>query len=256
MRPRHTYILMVAVVILPLLSFANRAMAQQEPVVGLQPVEQTVADGGPLSTSLRWVEYGLREPYGFKQLYQLPIGEQNYVRRNAGLWAVFPRSLYITTRNGVSPSIPAGTVYYIGGPGEVIPRIVDNQEPYVQIGKIAPDRVEQSRIEAVLVDSRVPASSIESPGNIGVNARLFLEAGAHPPYESMPDAYDSSGPVDLATEDHQFHVRRQWEQATGTLSFIHDEAYRRECLRAAMSSGRMNDRIQSPRSTDDGGRPE
>ena len=148
---------MVAAAILPLLSFTNRAMAQQEPVVGLQPVEQTVADGGPLSTSLRWVEYGLREPYGFRQLYQLPIGEQNYVRRNAGLWAVFPRSLYITTRKGVSSSIPAGTVYYIGGPDEVIPRIKDNQEPYVEVGRMAADLVEESGIEAVLVDSRQDA---------------------------------------------------------------------------------------------------
>lgn len=231
---------MVTAALFALLWMAAPAVAQQEPVVGLQPVEQTVADRGPLSTSLRWVQYGLREPYGFQQLYQLPIGEQNYVRRNAGLWAVFPRSLYITTRNGVSSSIPAGTVYYIGGPDEVIPRIKDNQEPYVEVGRMAADLVEESRIEAVLVDSRVPDSSIQSSGNIGVNPRLFLEAKAHPPTE-VDSASDGIRSIGLSVEDHRFNVRRQWQQAAGALSFIRDEAYRRQCLHAAISSKQTED---------------
>ena len=241
MTRRQTYISMVAVVVISLLCKTNAVLAQQEPVVGLEPVEQTVADRGPLSTSLRWVQYGLREPYGFTQLYQLPIGEQNYVRRNAGLWAVFPRSLYITTSNGVSPSIPAGTVYYIGGPGEVIPRILDNQEPYVKVGDITPSRVEESRIEAILIDSRVPSSSIDSPANVGVNARLFLQATSHPPRNVLSDTDIIERPVDLSTQEHRILVRRQWEAAVGTLSFIHDEAYRRQCLHAAFS----DDRIES-----------
>ena len=242
---------MVPAALFTLLCMTAPALAQQEPVVGLQPVEQTVADRGPLSTSLRWVQYGLREPYGFQQLYQLPIGEQNYVRRNAGLWAVFPRSLYITTRKGVSSSIPAGTVYYIGGPDEVIPRIKDNQQPYVEVGRMAVDLVEESRIEAVLVDSRVPASSIESSGNVGVNPRLFLEAKAYPPME-VDQASDGTRSVDLSMDNHRFNVQRQWQQASGSLSFIRDEAYRRKCLHAAISSKQENARSRVESTIDDG----
>ncbi len=240
---------MVATAVLALWFTTTPAMSQQEPVVGLQPVEQTVADRGPLSTSLRWVQYGLREPYGFQQLYQLPIGEQNYVRRNAGLWAVFPRSLYITTREGVSSSVPAGTVYYIGGPDEVIPRIKDNQDPYVEVGRMAADLVEESRIEAVLVNNRVPSSSIESSGNVGLNPRLLLEAKDHPPTEHIPDI-EVAGPIDLSVEDHRFNVRRQWQQTAGTLSFIRDEAYRRQCLQAAISAKRMDTHPDAVSSSD------
>ena len=116
MTRRQTYISMVAVVVISLLCKTNAVLALQEPVVGLEPVEQTVADRGPLSTSLRWVQYGLREPYGFTQLYQLPIGEQNYVRRNAGLWAVFqdrstsPRAMESAHRSQLELSTHRGLV--------------------------------------------------------------------------------------------------------------------------------------------------
>ncbi len=235
MQIRPNDILMVAAVLITLLCTSSPVVGQQEPLVGLQPVEQTVADRGPLSTSLRWVQYGLREPYGFKQLYQLPVGEQNYVRRNAGLWAVFPRSLYITTRDGISPSIPAGTVYYIGGPDEVIPTIIQNQSAYVRVGRIAADRVEESRIEAILIDRRVPTSSIESSGNKGIDPRLFMEAGDDP--STGPNRQDTrQNAIGLEVEDHQFIVRRRWRQVGGALNFLRDEDYRRQCLRAAISS--------------------
>ena len=250
--PRCKNILMVAASVAALSCADAVVLAQQEPLVGLEPVEQTVADRGPLSTSLRWVQYGLREPYGFQQLYQLPVGERNYVRRNAGLWAVFPRSLYVTTQDGTYTTVPAGTVYYIGGPTEVIPRISKNQEAYVPVGRLTAERVDQSRIEAELVDSRVPSSSIDSTVNDGLTARLFLSAEDHPP--KLPDidpGPEAPGSIDLGQIPNEMDIRREWESSCGNLSFIHDEEYRRRCLRAAISikPATRSDRVSVPPET-------
>lgn len=81
------------------------------------PVEQGVADLGPLSQSLRVEQPDLRAPAGFDQVYRLhsPSGESFYARIGGGVVAVFPRSVYVPTRRGLLADIPPGTVFYIGG---------------------------------------------------------------------------------------------------------------------------------------------
>ncbi|MEE2908417.1 MAG: hypothetical protein VX527_11385 [Planctomycetota bacterium] len=195
------------------------ALAQQEPLHGLQPVDQQVADHGPLSTSLRWVQYGLREPYSFSELYQLPVGEKNYVRRNAGLWAVFPRSLYVAGEEGIVASVPAGTMYYIGGPTEVMASITNQQSAYVQVGQIEANRVDEHRIEAELIDRRVPASSIQP--NMEVEPTPVRRS------RSLPKP---------TTIDADISARAAWVAAMPTFDFVQDEHYRRDCLKKAMVS--------------------
>lgn len=83
----------------------------------LNPVDQGVADVGPLSASQRVVPSDLRVPSGFDRVYRLgssrPGGER-FARMSGGLTAVFPRSQYVATAEGYAAETPAGTVYYIG----------------------------------------------------------------------------------------------------------------------------------------------
>ena len=190
--------------------------AQQEPLDGLRPVDQQVADRGALSTSLRWVQYGLNQPYDFNDLYQLPVGTESYVRRNNGLWAVFPDSMYINTEKGIYSSVPAGTIFYIGGPKEVLPQIERNQGPYRSTDRLPFDRAIESRIEASLLNHRIPASSILAEMSNGRGpVEISLEA-------SKPAPPDSS------------EIRAAWTTVMPAFDFLHDEAYRRQVVMKAM----------------------
>ncbi|MDB3961522.1 hypothetical protein N9411_00735 [bacterium] len=86
-----------------------------EPVraVDLRPVDQTVADRGPLDGGLRTVEFGLQMPSGYSQVFARPGG--GFMRANGGLVATFPQSIYVATQQGILPDIPASTVFVIGG---------------------------------------------------------------------------------------------------------------------------------------------
>lgn len=84
---------------------------------GAEPVDQGFEDRGPLSTSLREIPAELRVGGGgFGRVYRLPGLDGQYVRSSGALRAVFPRSLYVSTRQGVIMPVPAGTVYVIGDP--------------------------------------------------------------------------------------------------------------------------------------------
>jgi len=219
----QTWILATGLFVLGM--FSPMASAQQEPLHGLQPVEQRVADNGPLSTSLKWVQYGLREPYSFSELYQLPVGQRNYVRRNAGLWAVFPRSLYMPSEEGVVASVPAGTMYYIGGPTEVLPKIASQQAAYVPVGQISPDRVDEQRLEAELIDLRIPPSAIQPNMNM-----------PDVPIRSAPARTPAPTVLETRIVDPDMSARSAWRASMTSLAFIRQESYRRDCLDRIMSS--------------------
>lgn len=95
-------------------------VSAQEPLHrDLVPVDAFVEDSSDLSTSLRQVEYGIQVPYGFEQLMQENTPDGRYVRRAAGLWAVFPRSEYTASEGGYIATWPAGTYFHIGPPRQV-----------------------------------------------------------------------------------------------------------------------------------------
>ena len=84
----------------------------------LQPVDMRVQDTGVLSRSFRVIPQGLQVPGDFSQVYQLPSG--HYFRAQGGIFAVFPQSSYVQTDGGEVPLIPAGTVFHIGPPQDLV----------------------------------------------------------------------------------------------------------------------------------------
>jgi hypothetical protein len=100
---------------------APSAIAQRaanEPT--LTPVEQGVADRGPLAVSRRVAPADLRVPQDFERVYRIDSPSRRkamgdlFARRSGAITAVFPRSQYVETRFGSLAEVPAGTTYYIG----------------------------------------------------------------------------------------------------------------------------------------------
>lgn len=86
----------------------------------LEPVQQGTVDANPLAAPASVQPLDLRLPLGFDRVYRVvepgrSMLNQRYARSSGALTAVFPRSQYTPTRDGVVPEIPAGTVFYIGG---------------------------------------------------------------------------------------------------------------------------------------------
>jgi hypothetical protein len=98
------------------LGLVSSVSAQEALSSELVPVDAFVADSSDLSMSLRQVEYGIQVPYGFEQLMRENTPDGRFVRRSAGLWAVFPRSEYAATEGGYIATWPAGTYFHIGPP--------------------------------------------------------------------------------------------------------------------------------------------
>lgn len=94
------------------------AAAMGEPP--LEPIEQGTTDANPLAAPARVQPLDLRLPLGFDRIYRVvepgrSAMNQRYARSSGAITAVFPRSQYTPTRDGVIPEIPAGTVFYLGG---------------------------------------------------------------------------------------------------------------------------------------------
>lgn len=94
--------------------------------VNLKPVDQTVGDVGPLEMSLRNISQGIEMPMGFFKVYETPVSPENmksstgiperrFMRANGGLVALYNRSQYTPTEEGIIPEIPDSTVWVIGG---------------------------------------------------------------------------------------------------------------------------------------------
>lgn len=84
---------------------------------GLQALDPGMQDLDPLRTSLRLQPVDLRQPMDFDKVYRLPGNgaTDRLVRMSGALAAVFPRSDYVPTENGVVALVPAGTIFHIGG---------------------------------------------------------------------------------------------------------------------------------------------
>lgn len=105
------------------------AHAQTSGTRGLQPVEPMVGDLGPLGVSQKILPRDMRQPTGFDRVYRVPgaatgvavapglataQGDAKFARKSGAITAVFGRSEYYRTDDGIATAIPAGTVYYIG----------------------------------------------------------------------------------------------------------------------------------------------
>jgi hypothetical protein len=80
-----------------------------------QEVEPTIGDD-PAAVGLRQLSVDLLQPNGFQNVYAVPGSPDEFMRIEGGLYAVFPRSEYGSSRFGTFPLIPSGTVFHIGAP--------------------------------------------------------------------------------------------------------------------------------------------
>ena len=94
-------------------SVARRYEPNQVLSLDLRPVEQGIADRGPLDGSMRSIDSGLQMPSGYRQCFERPGG--GFMRADGGLVATFDQSIYVQSRNGLLPDIPASTTFVIGG---------------------------------------------------------------------------------------------------------------------------------------------
>lgn len=107
----------IACLILAGCALAPAARAQPTPPV--RPIDAGVADVGPLAESLRITPIDLRKPSRFDAVYR--THDDQLMRIDGGLRAVFPRSVYAASPGGAVALIPPGTVFYIGDPPAATP---------------------------------------------------------------------------------------------------------------------------------------
>lgn len=99
---------------------------------GLTPVDAGRPDVSPFALSFRRLQIDLRRPLGFDQVYQIdpappligamgrPTGPPRYARQSGALTAVFPRSEYRPTEDGVKVVVPADARFHIGRVDDVV----------------------------------------------------------------------------------------------------------------------------------------
>ena len=140
------------------------------PVLGqdspLKPVEETVEDISQLSTSFRYVEPGLLKPSGFDQVYRYSGRKDFFVRIDGATHAVFPRSTYVPTRNGKRPTVPPGTVFYIGD--QLLQSTLNGNLPQTtQTEDLSNDEISGRLMWRVLPQLNMPTQPM--PRTIGIN---------------------------------------------------------------------------------------
>jgi hypothetical protein len=119
-----------------MLLLAQGAIGQE-----LERIEDGTSDVSPLDASTRIVPLDLRQSNDFTSIFEIKGGgESKFVRFAGGLAAVFPRSVYLPTRDGVLPDIPPDTTFYIGGlPDDLVEdaggRFVRGNPYYVDYGR-------------------------------------------------------------------------------------------------------------------------
>jgi len=88
----------------------------------LRPVEPGRSDLSPLAVETRTEPVELRRALGFESLFrgQGRDGQNWFARRDAGVTAVFERSVYAQTRAGEVAMIPPGTTFVIGEPSSIL----------------------------------------------------------------------------------------------------------------------------------------
>ncbi|MDZ4830580.1 MAG: hypothetical protein SGJ09_10340 [Phycisphaerae bacterium] len=83
----------------------------------LEPIEQSVADRGPLSGNARIAQMDTAaSPIGFERLYRAPDDSGQLVRGSGGLYLTFPYSTYGKNKKGTTILVPPGAIFHIGMP--------------------------------------------------------------------------------------------------------------------------------------------
>ncbi|MCC6425969.1 MAG: hypothetical protein IT435_04025 [Phycisphaerales bacterium] len=133
----------------------------------LKPVSQGTSDANPLSASNRALPADLRMPLGFDRVYRIESASRGrtlgdlYARQSGGLTAVFPRSQYTMTSEGLIPEVPPGTTFYLGNLPD---RVTGADSSRATVRKNAPNYIDRSArdprdLERGPIDSRVSQSA-------------------------------------------------------------------------------------------------
>jgi len=141
-------------------------------VKDLVRVEQVRGDAGGLSKSLARGPANNATPNDFGGVYQVPEDADSpyagwYARVSGAVIAVFPRGEYVASREGVVPTIPANTKFFMGS----IP-VNDRAHPR----------------------ARPEGRAVEAASN-----RVDRSARTAPPEERPTLAHDAPAPVTVAT---------------------------------------------------------
>ncbi len=155
----------------------------------LRRVDAGVEDLGGLEAPARLIDKGLRQPNDWIGVYQIPQGTGTrfdgwFVRVHGGVYAVFPRSEYVPTQDGVYVPVPAGTLFFVGG----IPLADDVARP--GRGLEAVDTRRDLRLaEGGRITGQEPLSPVDAREGIGrESSRLngSVDAGAEAGRERVP----------------------------------------------------------------------
>lgn len=111
---------------------AQAARNPAEPLDLRRPIDQGLADRNPLGTSLRSLPQAIDDGRSFGRLYADPTRPGRFLRRQGGLAAVFPQSVYVGEGADGVPIVPPGTVFELGwdrAPEAASPRVADRPLP-------------------------------------------------------------------------------------------------------------------------------
>ncbi len=206
----------------------------------LRQVDPTIADVGPLNVSLRDMPPDLREPNDFRGVFQLPTDEPSryagyFARVRGGVWAVFPRSVYQRTEEGIIPTVPANTTFFLGGVPMDPMRMIDDNPPSRDALTLAvpPGSAESARLAPGVGDGTDQAGRI-GPVEGRVSTRIETR-------HRGPDASWWRQTVDTTVSAHAARDNRAAEHRVSVDRLVHDEAYR-----AARLATLLRDAARSP----------
>ncbi len=174
--------------------------AEQDVSVDLRAIEPSISDRGPLDASLRWIPAGLRLPTGYDQVYRLDNG--GLMRADGGLVATFEQSIYQSTRSGIAPTIPASTLFVIGG----VP--LGTEPGHGRL--LAVDPLDPGAIPTVTPPASTPDAAYRSSATPGDRLRRFGYGAGHRISDRASGDVESTSiaPGSRFTTDAGYRARR------------------------------------------------
>jgi hypothetical protein len=159
----------------------------------MQRVDQGVTDRDVLATSQYQLQPDLRSDQQFENLYIDPRDPTKFVRVAGGLYAVSPRTEYVSTRFGEFAMISAGTVFYIGPPSPYDPLLPMGVlvEPVVPANRIAVQGLGQQATRATVI-----AGAAE-------RATPLVNALESPEQMTQPDSGHLRAPLSMGDDDYR-----------------------------------------------------
>jgi hypothetical protein len=189
----------------------------------LERVEQNVADVGPLSDTLRSMDFqvDLRNPVGFNSVYRVPGRDDLLMRASGALHAIFPQSVYVDSREGLAAQVPAGTVFAIGmpGPWTMPPRQIQPAlQPPASNGMMNPGVTDEAP-HPLRRDTRVN-TLVGGPAAMPVVPAAHANVNVTRENDDDPERSDAEKPMSLPPPDPSTILR----------TIATDEAYRTQRL--------------------------